>query len=215
MSSEPALRKAVPASGQASSQLLQPLLEQHGGETAVPFVIGVAILLDIADSFVERLAAQVERVGFQPRLRKSGGADRLFGMGKQLAADALPLARRHDVQGFDEVRTPMDQACDVAIDLGNGKFRPALVDVAPANIQFDVALRRFVSDVRQPCAFERFLQHPLQRRDIACLRPTHDVSILCHFPSPASRRVAFSAARHLEVAQADKDVRSWRPALSG
>ncbi|WP_244482898.1 hypothetical protein [Mesorhizobium sp. Root102] len=80
----------------------------------------------------------------------------------------------------------MDQAGDRAIDLGNGKFRPALVDITPANIRLDIALRRCLGDVRQPGAFECFLQDPLQSRDIACLRRAHDGSILCHFPSPAN-----------------------------
>ncbi|WP_244497576.1 hypothetical protein [Mesorhizobium sp. Root695] len=119
----------------------------------------------------------------------------------------------------------MDQAGDRAIDLGNGKFRPALVDITPANIRLDIALRRCLGDVRQPGAFECFLQEPLQSRDIACLRRAHDGSILCHFPSPANarppksaqrfwdddmhqskgRRVAFSAVRHLDRVQAAKD----------
>jgi hypothetical protein len=85
------------------------------------------------------LVLAVERVGFQPRLRRSGRADSLFGMGKQLATDTLPLTGCHDVQGLDEVRAPMDQAGDVAIDLRNGKFRPALVDITPAVLRLPTA----------------------------------------------------------------------------
>lgn len=57
--------KRVPGGGRGlTSHDFEWLDEQHGGEAAVPFVIGIPVFLDIAGRAIDALRGQVEGVSF-------------------------------------------------------------------------------------------------------------------------------------------------------